>query len=161
MNQEERQLIISGERRRPTLAGASPGSPDNASTSEERPSGGMHRRKSERRFGKFERKLGKLPEDADLDAVTARCVHAAIMLCPALYRRRVPPPREARMHPSMTNSAACTARQHPVWAALRIGTLYQQMCACPATNRVEKGVLTVWIRKAEGARPNIKDVFID
>ena len=35
------------------------------------------------------------------------------------------------------------------------------MCALPVHHRVEKGVLTVWIRKAEGARPNIKDVFID
>ena len=30
-----------------------------------------------------------------------------------------------------------------------------------AAHRVEKGVLTIMIRKTEGARPNIKDVFID
>lgn len=53
VNQEERQLTISGERRRAEAAD------------------GKNRRRSERRFGKFERKF-KLPKDADLDAVTAR-----------------------------------------------------------------------------------------
>ena len=53
VNQEERQLTISGERRRSEAAD------------------GKNRRRSERRFGKFERKF-KLPKDADLDAVTAR-----------------------------------------------------------------------------------------
>ena len=71
VNQEERQLIISGERRRPNLAGASSGKNADAGASEQERSS-TQRRKSERRFGKFERKLGKLPEDADLDAVTAR-----------------------------------------------------------------------------------------
>ncbi|KAK9908044.1 hypothetical protein WJX75_002029 [Coccomyxa subellipsoidea] len=79
VNQEERQLTISGERRRSEAAD------------------GKNRRRSERRFGKFERKF-KLPKDADLDAVTAR---------------------------------------------------------------VEKGVLTLMVRKTEGARTNERDVNID
>ena len=62
VNQEERQLTLSGERRKPK-ASIEDGSEDSRS----------NRRRSERRFGKFERKF-KLPEDADLDAVTARLV---------------------------------------------------------------------------------------
>ena len=60
VNQEERQLTLSGERRRPK-----------ASTEEGSEDAPSNKRRSERRFGKFERKF-KLPEDADLDAVTAR-----------------------------------------------------------------------------------------
>lgn len=55
MNQEERQLTISGERRRAEA-------PEGSTKS---------RRRSERRFGKFERKF-KLPKDADLEAISAR-----------------------------------------------------------------------------------------
>lgn len=62
VNQEERQLTLSGERRR-AKASAEDGSEDSK----------QNRRRSERRFGKFERKF-KLAEDADTDAVTARCV---------------------------------------------------------------------------------------
>lgn len=62
VNQEERQLTLSGERRR-AKASAEEGNED---SSKQNP------RRSERRFGKFERKF-KLPEDADTDAVTARC----------------------------------------------------------------------------------------
>ncbi len=64
VNQEERQLTLSGERRR-AKASAEKDSED-AST--------QNRRRSERRFGKFERKF-KLPEDADTDAVSARCAN--------------------------------------------------------------------------------------
>ncbi|EIE21305.1 HSP20-like chaperone [Coccomyxa subellipsoidea C-169] len=81
VNQEERQLTISGERRRAEAA-------DGAA---------KPRRRSERRFGKFERKF-KLPKDADVEAVTAR---------------------------------------------------------------VEKGVLTLMVRKTEAARSNERDVNID
>ncbi|CAL5228083.1 g11151 [Coccomyxa viridis] len=87
VNQEERQLTLSGERRR-AKASAEEGNED---SSKQNP------RRSERRFGKFERKF-KLPEDADTDAVTAR---------------------------------------------------------------VEKGVLTVMIRKSEAAANNLRDVQID
>lgn len=57
VNQEDRQLTISGERRRVEAADTD----------------AKRRRRSERRFGKFERKF-RLPKDADLEAVTARCV---------------------------------------------------------------------------------------
>ncbi|BDA44534.1 probable 17.9 kDa class II heat shock protein at C-terminar half [Coccomyxa sp. Obi] len=81
VNQEERQLTISGERRRTEA-------PEGTTKS---------RRRSERRFGKFERKF-KLPKDADLEAISAR---------------------------------------------------------------VEKGVLTLMVRKSEEARANERDVNID
>jgi len=61
VNQEERQLTLSGERRRSKPASSEEGS----ETSQ------LNRQRSERRFGKFERKF-RLPEDADLDAVSAR-----------------------------------------------------------------------------------------
>ena len=61
VNQEERQLTLSGERRRGKASSAEEGDADSQ----------QNRRRSERRFGKFERKF-KLPEDADLDAVSAR-----------------------------------------------------------------------------------------
>lgn len=91
VNQEDRQLTLSGERRRVNGAGNAAEEEGGKSTS------ASSRRRSERRFGKFERKF-KLPEDADLDAVSAR---------------------------------------------------------------VEKGVLTVMIRKSEAAANNLRDVEID
>lgn len=60
VNQEQCQLTLSGERRR-----------SKGATSDNDESSKQQRRRSERRFGKFERKF-KLPEDADLDAVSAR-----------------------------------------------------------------------------------------
>ncbi len=63
INQEERQLTVSGERRKQSAAAAE----DDASAS----SAETRRTRRERRFGKFERKF-KLPDDADLDAVSAR-----------------------------------------------------------------------------------------
>ena len=60
VNNEERQLTLSGERRRRKAA-----SDESEDTSKQ------NRRRSERRFGKFERKF-KLSEDADLEAVSAR-----------------------------------------------------------------------------------------
>ena len=71
VNQEERQLTLSGERRR-AKASAEDGSEDSKQS----------RRRSERRFGKFERKF-KLPEDGDTDAVTARCALTFLMIFPA------------------------------------------------------------------------------
>lgn len=64
VNQDDRQLTVSGERRRP---GSAEATADAASTS----SSDKRRSRRERRFGKFERKFN-LPEDADLDAVSAR-----------------------------------------------------------------------------------------
>jgi len=61
VNQEERRLTLSGERRRNKSASSEEGDETSKHT----------RRRSERRFGKFERKF-KLSEDADLDAVSAR-----------------------------------------------------------------------------------------
>ncbi len=61
VNQEERRLTLSGERRRNKTASSEEGSETSKQS----------RRRSERRFGKFERKF-KLSEDADLDAVSAR-----------------------------------------------------------------------------------------
>ena len=60
VNNEERQLTLSGERRR-----------RKAASDETEDTAMQNRRRSERRFGKFERKF-KLPEDADLEAVSAR-----------------------------------------------------------------------------------------
>ena len=67
VNQEERQLTLSGERRRANSAGNAIKEEGSKSTN------ASSRRRSERRFGKFERKF-KLPEDADLDAVSARSI---------------------------------------------------------------------------------------
>ena len=68
VNQEDRQLSISGERRRPAPKADS--AEGNAPLSEPV----SRRRRTERRFGRFERKFGKaqLPDDADLDAVSAK-----------------------------------------------------------------------------------------
>ena len=60
VNNEERQLTLSGERRR-----------RKAAMDETEDAAKQNRRRSERRFGKFERRF-KLPEDADLEAVSAR-----------------------------------------------------------------------------------------
>ena len=67
VNQEDRQLTLSGERRR------APGASNAAEEEGSKSTSASSRRRSERRFGKFERKF-KLPEDADLDAVSARSV---------------------------------------------------------------------------------------
>jgi hypothetical protein len=75
VNQEERQLTLSGERRRANGAGNATEEEGSKSTS------ASSRRRSERRFGKFERKF-KLPEDADLDAVSARSI---LYLSPDLH----------------------------------------------------------------------------
>ena len=82
VNQEDRQLIISGERKRPAPKAGNGDASDSAAKE------GTTRRRSERRFGKFERKFGKLPDDADLDAVSARCgrTTSEIATCsPACY----------------------------------------------------------------------------
>ena len=77
VNQEDRQLTISGERRRPAAAKSSDPAAEGSATSSSEPVG--RRRRTERRFGRFERKFGKaqLPDDADLDAVSAKCALAA------------------------------------------------------------------------------------
>ena len=69
VNQEDRQLTISGERRRPAAKNGDTAA-EGAASSE--PVG--RRRRTERRFGRFERKFGKaqMPDDADLDAVSAK-----------------------------------------------------------------------------------------
>ncbi len=72
MNQQDRQLTISGERRR--KAAAAPGDAERDEDAE--PASRQQRR--ERRFGKFKRQV-KLPETADCDAVSARCAAP----CPA------------------------------------------------------------------------------
>ena len=60
----------------------------------------------------------------------------------------------------------CLAGMHASAMQCRLGLvvllwtlLRATFCGLP--HRVEKGVLTIMIRKTEGARPNIKDVFID
>ena len=66
MNQEDRQLTISGERRRKAAASGDAERDEDAEPA-------SRQRTWERRFGKFKRAF-KLPETADLDAVSARCV---------------------------------------------------------------------------------------
>jgi hypothetical protein len=145
VNQEDRQLIISGERRRPAPKAG------NGETADSSAKEGSMRRRSERRFGKFERKFGKLPDDADLDAVSAKCAH---MHCPC-WRRLGMLPRLLCSSAALMLLCKCSLGQ------ISCCTLKELMLGCVSMRRVEKGVLTVWIRKAEGARPNIKDVFID
>ena len=66
VNQEDRQLTISGERRRKAAANGNAERDEDAEPA-------SRQRTWERRFGKFKRAF-KLPETADLDAVSARCV---------------------------------------------------------------------------------------
>lgn len=91
MNQQDRQLTISGEWRRKAAGNGNAERDEDAEPT-------SRQKTRERRFGKFKRQF-KLPEDADLDAVSAR---------------------------------------------------------------VDKGVLTLTVSKrAEAARPFIKDIFVD
>ncbi|KAK9834852.1 hypothetical protein WJX81_003824 [Elliptochloris bilobata] len=73
VNQQDRQLTISGERRRKPANGNADAERDEDAEPAAR------QQRSERRFGKFRRQL-KLPETADPDAVSARVDKGVLML---------------------------------------------------------------------------------
>lgn len=83
VNQQDRQLTISGERRRKAAGNGNAERDEDAEPT-------SRQKTRESRFGKFKRQF-KLPEDADLDAVSARCVldflasrFSCVLLCSSL-----------------------------------------------------------------------------
>ncbi len=183
MNQQDRQLTISGERRR--KAAAAPGDAERDEDAE--PASRQQRR--ERRFGKFKRQV-KLPETADCDAVSARCAapcpggtwaHGCFFFlgycvssvpcyaCPSackpggkhswsLSRTSAPQVRgcfcSALARAHLSPACACA----PHTCAHSVLTC----CVLGGPGRVDKGVLTLTVsKKAEAAQPLYKDIFVD
>ena len=73
VNKKDRTLTIGGERKRASKAVAEPVDAD--SQKQEQPKQQQQfRQRHERIMGKFSRTLQRLPEDADLTAVSARCL---------------------------------------------------------------------------------------
>lgn len=75
VNGQERSMVISGERRRPTEVNAEVVDASERSTDAGQPAeeGKKYKQRYERRMGKFQRKFN-LPENADLAQVSARSV---------------------------------------------------------------------------------------
>jgi HSP20 family protein len=72
VNKKDRTLTISGERKRATKAIAEPVDAQKQEQEQAKQQQQQFRQRNERIMGKFQRTLQRLPEDADLSAVSAR-----------------------------------------------------------------------------------------